>query len=90
MMKLEIKLLPPYTKSGRPEDHTLEMDVSSISLRDLAFFLSREWEDRLNYSLFHDEKLVSAEFAVNDRLVSLDHQVKDGDRITVLPYVGGG
>ncbi len=90
MMKLELKLLPPYTKSGRPEDHILELDAESIKLQDLAFYLSREWEDRLNHSLIDDEKLVNAEFAVNDQLISLEHRVKDGDRITVLPYVGGG
>jgi len=90
MMKLYLKLFPPYTNSGRPEDHELELEAESIKLQDLAFYLSREWEDKLNYSLINDEKLVNAEFAVNDKLVSLDHQVSDGDRIAILPYVGGG
>lgn len=90
MMKLSIKLLPPYTKSGRSEDYNFELEARSIKLQDLAHRLSREWNDRLNYSLLDDGKLVNAEFAVNDRLVSLEHEVQDGDQITILPYVGGG
>ncbi len=90
MMKLEIKLLSPYTRSGRTEEHVLELEARSISLRDLAVHLSREWADRLKHSLIDDDKLVNAEFAVNDRIVSLEHRVEDGDRITVIPYVGGG
>lgn len=90
MMKLKIKLLSPYTRSGRTEDHVLELKGSSMRLRDLALYLSSEWKDRLKHSLLDDDKLVNAEFAVNDKIVSLEHQVKDGDRITVIPYVGGG
>ncbi len=90
MMKLTIKLLPPYTKSGRPEDHSLQLEAQSIKLEDLVRLINKKWQDILEYSLINDQKLVNAEFAVNNKLVKLEDKVKDGDQITILPYVGGG
>ncbi len=89
-MKLTIKLLPPYTKSGQPEDHIFQLEAQSVKLDDLARLISKEWQDVLQYSLIDDKKMVNAEFAVNNSLVRLDYKVKDGDQVTVLPYVGGG
>lgn len=89
-MKIFIKLIPPYTKSGRPEDYTLELPCTSLTLKDLAWYITKNWDDRLQYSLLDDQKLLNAELTVNERILPLEHVLKDGDRVVVFPYVGGG
>ncbi len=89
-MKLNIKLMPPYRKKGEPFEHTLQLNGESIDLRQLAFYLNREWRERFNYPLIDAKNLLTAEFMVNGRHASLEHVLKDGDRVTVIPYICGG
>ncbi len=89
-MKLIIKILPPYSKKGTPDEQIVQLQVNSIDMQQLALYLSREWKDQLNYALVDDEKLANAEFLVNGKHVSPEQELKDGDQITLIPYVGGG
>ncbi len=89
-MKLTIKLMPPYKKRGDPAEHTLELTSEGIELQQLANYLSREWSDRFDFELIDSNQLLTAEFMVNGKHSDLTHSVKDGDRITVVPYICGG
>ncbi len=89
-MKLTIKLLPPYRKKGDPDQQVLHLDMHSINLEQLSWYLAKNWGDKLNYSLLDDNKLLTAEFMVNGKSASLERVVQDGDRVTVVPYICGG
>jgi len=89
-MKIYIKLLPPYIKKGKPDELKVQLQQHSVELQQLALYLSREWKGSLNYALVDDEKLANAEFMVNGKHVYPEYELSDGDRVTVLPYVGGG
>lgn len=88
-IKLEIELLPPYREKADSGKHSLELE-EALTLRQLARHLSRQWKERLNFALIDDKKLLTAEFMVNGRHASLEQVTEDGDRITVIPYIGGG
>ncbi len=89
-MKLTIRLQPPYCKKGAVNEQILQLKAESIDLQKLARYLSREWKDTLNYVLFDDKELLTAEFIVNGKHASLDTQVKEGDQVTIVPYICGG
>ncbi len=89
-MKLTIKLLPPYSKKGEPDEHILRLKDDSIDLQQLALYLSREWKDILNYALIDDSGLFTAEFMVNGKSAPLDAVLKDNDHVTIVPYIFGG
>ena len=89
-MKLKIKLMPPYCKKGDPDEHVLHIKEESIDLQQLAGYLSREWDHTLNFALFDDSEMLTAEFMVNGRHASLDTVIKEGDLVTVIPYICGG
>ncbi len=89
-MKLIIKLMPPYCKKGDPDERVLQIKEESIDLQQLAGYLSREWGDTLNFALFDGSDMLTAEFMVNGRHASLDTVVKEGDLVTVIPYICGG
>ena len=89
-MKLTVKLFPPYSKKGKPDEQTVHLQVDALDLQQLALYLSRQLEDQLNYALVDDQKLANAEFMVNGKHVNLEHQLQDGDQVAVIPYIGGG
>jgi len=90
IMKLTIKLQPPYCKKGDSDERTIQLNVESIDLQELARHLARELEGTFNYSLFDDKKLLTAEFIVNGKHASPDTVIKEGDLVTVIPYICGG
>ena len=90
LMKMTIKLMPPYKKKGDPEEHSLELKAEKIDLQQLAFYLSREWKDKFDFDLIDENQLLTAEFMVNGKHSDLTHVVKDGDKVTVVPYICGG
>lgn len=68
----------------------MELPGETISLGEFAKHLSIAWKDLLHYPLFDKKGLLTAEFMVNGKHCSLDHQLKDGDRVSIIPYICGG
>lgn len=89
-MKLNVKLLPPYIKRGEKDEYSLQLDVQSIDLEQLAFYISREWQDKLAYEIIDSNKILTAEFMVNGKHASVDTVLREGDSVTVIPYICGG
>ncbi len=89
-MRITIKLLPPYSKKGEPNEYPLELEEDTVSFKQLAVYLSAEWKDRLGFPLLDEKGALTAEFIVNGNYVSLGYQLKDGDRLSIIPYICGG
>jgi len=89
-MNLTIKILPPYVKKGEPDQYIIHLEEHTVDLQQLALYLSREWKDKLNYVLIDDKNRLTAEFIVNGSHASLDLLLKEGDHVTVVPYICGG
>lgn len=89
-MKITIKLLPPYSKKGEPNEYPLELKEEAISFQQLALHLSAEWKDRLGFPLLDEKEAFTADFIVNGNYVLNDYQLKDGDRLSIIPYICGG
>ncbi len=89
-MKLKIKLLPPYYRKGDPDERVFHLEDESSDLQQLARHLAEEWRGNFNYPLIDDNELLTAEFMVNGRHASLDTVLKEGDLVTVVPYICGG
>lgn len=90
MIKLTIKLLPPYRRKNEPGELVLQLEDHAIDLQQLAEYLSREWKDKFGYDLIDQKKLLTAEFLVNGKHAPLGTSLKDGDQVTVIPYICGG
>ncbi len=82
--------MPPYIKKGEQDQFNLQLDVRSIDLQQLAQYLSREWKDKLAYEIIDSNKILTAEFMVNGKHASVDTMLKDGDSVTLIPYICGG
>jgi len=89
-MNIKIKFMPPYIKKGEQDQFNLQLDVRSIDLQQLAQYLSREWKDKLAYEIIDSNKILTAEFMVNGKHASVDTMLKDGDSVTLIPYICGG
>jgi len=89
-MILIIKLMPPYCKKGAPDEQKIELADQTVSLRELAVRLNRDWKDILDYPLVDRRGLLTAEFTLNGNSVSPDQLLKDGDKVTIIPYICGG
>ncbi len=89
-MKITIRLFPPYRKKGEPEEHQLLLKQQSISLENLSLHLARKWSDRFDYPLIDERGLLTAEFMVNGKHVSIACNLKDGDAVSIIPYICGG
>ena len=89
-MNLTIKILPPYAKKGEPDEYMLQLKEQNVDLQQLALHLSREWKDKLNYALIDNNNRLTAEFIVNGSHASLDLVLKEGDHVTIVPYICGG
>ncbi|MGM0653125.1 MAG: MoaD/ThiS family protein [Bacillota bacterium] len=89
-MKLTIKLMPPYKKKGEQAEYPLELKAEKLDLQQLAYYLSREWKERFDFELIDSNQLLTAEFMVNGKHSDLAHVVRDGDKVTVVPYICGG
>ncbi|MGM0689457.1 MAG: MoaD/ThiS family protein [Bacillota bacterium] len=89
-MNLTIKILPPYAKKGEPDQYIIQLEEHTVDLQQLALHLSREWKDKLNYVLIDDHNRLTAEFIVNGSHASLDLPLKEGDHVTIVPYICGG
>ncbi len=89
-MELTIKLLPPYRIKGEPDEHTLRLKGEAINLQQLVRHLAREWKDTLGFPLVDNKELLTAEFIVNGKHASLEMVLKDGDQVTIVPYICGG
>jgi molybdopterin converting factor small subunit len=89
-MNITIKLLPPYSKKGEPNEYPLELKEEAISFQQLALHLSAVWKDRLGFPLLDEKEALTAEFIVNGNYVLNDYQLKDGDRLSIIPYICGG
>lgn len=82
--------MPPYIKKGDQDQYSLQLDVQSFDLQQLAQYLSREWKDKLAYEIIDSNKILTAEFMVNGKHASVDAMLKDGDSVTLIPYICGG
>jgi molybdopterin converting factor small subunit len=89
-MILIIKIMPPYCKKGAPDELEFELTGPSVSLRELAVRLNREWKDMLDYPLVDSRGLLTAEFTLNGKSASPDQLLKDGYKVTIIPYICGG
>ncbi len=89
-MKLTIKLFPPYRKKGESVEQQLLLKQQSISLENLSLHLAKKWPDRFDYPLIDERGLLTAEFMVNGKHVSLSHKVGDNDNVSIIPYICGG
>lgn len=89
-MKLTVKMLPPYCKPGEKGEHALELEAERVDLRLLAGYIARTWADRLGFTLVDEKGLLTAEFMVNGRPARPDTVLKDGDTVTIIPYICGG
>jgi molybdopterin converting factor small subunit len=90
IMKIYIKLMPPYRIKGDPGEFLVELDVDRLNLEDLANYLTANHQDLFGYALIDDRGLLTAEFIVNGRSVSLTDFLKEDDIVTVVPYICGG
>ena len=82
--------MPPYIKKGDQDQFSLQLDLQSIDLQQLAQYLSREWKEKLAYEIIDSNKILTAEFMVNGKHANLDTVLKDGDSVTLIPYICGG
>ncbi len=89
-MKLAIRLLPPYSKKNEKNEQIMELPGEVISLGEFAGYLSVAWKDLLQYPLYDKKGFLTAEFMVNGKHQVLDYQLKDGDRVSIIPYICGG
>lgn len=89
-MKLTIKLFPPYRKQGESGEYQLHLKQHRLNLEQLAFYLFREWSDKFDFPLIDSRRLLTAEFMVNGKHVSLNYFLQDGDQVSVIPYLCGG
>ncbi|MBN2721554.1 MAG: MoaD/ThiS family protein [Campylobacterales bacterium] len=72
---VRIEFLGPIAKAS--------IDIEANSLRDVALYLQQD----IQLSVWLDKLAI----AVNDTMVcDLDHVLKDGDKISLLPPVCGG
>ncbi len=90
LMKLTIRLLPPYSKKGEKNEHVLELPGEVVELRNLALYLSSEFGELLHYPLFDKKGLLTAEFMVNGKHQPVGYRLKEGDSVAVIPYICGG
>ncbi|MDY6826854.1 MAG: MoaD/ThiS family protein [Bacillota bacterium] len=89
-MILIIKMMPPYCKKGTPDEREFELAGTSVSLREMVVRLNREWQDVLDYPLVDSLGQPTAEFTINGNSTSPDQLLKDGDKVTIIPYICGG
>jgi len=90
IMIITVKLMPPYRKKGDPSDHTLTLKSEQPTVEELAGYLSANHRELFGYDLIDSRGLLTAEFIVNGKHVALGYQLKDGDIVTVIPYICGG
>jgi len=89
-MKLTIRLFPPYRKKNDPGEHLLQLEQHAITVEQLSHYLSLNWQGKIDFPLIDNRRHLTAEFMVNGKHVSLDHQLVDGDQVSVIPYLCGG
>ncbi|MBM4236829.1 MAG: MoaD/ThiS family protein [Firmicutes bacterium] len=89
-MIITVKLMPPYRKKGDPGEHPLTLASEELNIEQLAGYLSANHRELFGYTLIDERGLLTAEFIVNGKHVALDQQLKDGDIVTVIPYICGG
>ncbi|MDW7739747.1 MAG: hypothetical protein SCJ97_06790 [Bacillota bacterium] len=89
-MKIIVKLMPPYRKKGDQGVYPFELDVEQLNLEDLAGYLNTKHRELFGYALLDERGLLTAEFIVNSRSVSITDNLKEGDIVTVVPYICGG
>ncbi len=89
-MKLKIKLLPPYYKKGDPDERIFYLEGEAVDLNQLARRMAEEWRGYFNYPLIDENDLLTAEFMVNGRHAPMDTALREGDLVTVIPYIAGG
>ena len=90
-MHLKIKLLPPYRRAGEKDTSSLELEVEELTVKELVDYLSREWQEKLEYPMVDEQKgYLTAEFIVNGKHAKLEQKLNSGDEITVVPYISGG
>lgn len=89
-MIIAVKLMPPYRKKGDPGEHPLTLESEQLTMEELAGYLSANHRELFGYALIDERGLLTAEFIVNGKHVALDYHLKDGDIVTVIPYICGG
>ena len=90
-MQLTIKLLPPYRQAGDKGELPLELQQRELTVQQLSEYLHQKWGDKLAYPLFDTIKgYHTAEYIVNGKHASLEQVLKNGDEVTVVPYISGG
>jgi molybdopterin converting factor small subunit len=89
-MKITIKLFPPYRKKDELEEQQLVLKQQSVSLENLSLYLAKKWPDRFDYPLIDERGLLTAEFMINGKHASIDQNLKDGDTVSIIPYICGG
>ena len=90
IMKITIKLMPPYRRKNDSGEHLIHLEQEITNLEDLAHYLSAEQGHLFGYALIDSRGMLTAEFIVNGKNATPDTIVNEGDLITVIPYICGG
>lgn len=89
-MAVEVALHPFFS----PEGKTIKMTVEGNSVRDCLREVARVYPEAVEKMFGRNGKLRDdIEVFVNDKSsypLELDHPVKDGDKISVIVFLGGG
>ena len=89
-MRITLKLLPPYRKTGESGEFSLTLPEEVGSLKDLVSYLSMEKADILAFELVDRQGVLTAEFLVNGKHEPVEYIPIEGDLIAVIPYNCGG
>jgi molybdopterin converting factor small subunit len=90
IMKITVKLMPPYRKKGDQGEYLIELDAERLNLEYLAGYLNDNHRDLFGFTLIDERGLLTAEFIVNGRSASLTDPLAEGDMVTIFPYICGG
>lgn len=88
-MKIYIKLLPPFSRPGK-SSLELELPGDKCDLAGLINYLDTERTGIIPFKLADTKEVRTAEFKINGKTASRGQALRDGDEVTVIPYICGG
>lgn len=89
-MQISVKLYPPYRKKGSSGELKLSLNKLTLTLGELAFCLEHNFKGELDFPLFDQHHLLTAEFMVNGKHRPLDFILSGSEEVLVIPYLCGG